>query len=732
MEDKLLKVLKIKIDAINKNIENLNYLNGEKEKNNTDLEYIEKMISLFKDNDVLNFDNISKEDFEKILSMINPNVSEIFKDKTCNYEGIIYIIQGIRKSISLQLTEEQNNAILNFIDGMKEKSLNLNETIANLFENKNRLPETDLNILQNNLENYQNIVSKFENNLYLTEIDDIGKSLDFANVSIEEKVDVFEFLLKYNANIYNLSKEDEPETTNDAVEENNFDFELPEFHYEPIDLNNVKESIEETEHNTKDDDLENTNNLNDIKFNLDNIIYDKPTADTVEIPSISNDINEGFELKNDDSESEEHELNTIELEDIIQKIDAKLKEMEANEKKEQPVESTINEENEFESVPEIETNIVPAEEVVSEDNITEAVDNSAQLMEIFNKYQIPSIEINNTNIEDIDQMLSILNDNKLLDKLNANTKLMEQILTYNNSYDLNEMLLLAKDNFVVKDEYDQILDIMLNTMPILFVNKEVINSFKENINFFKEKNINLINLFDNYRELLIINNDLLKDNNNKVISYGIEVNNDNVKYLLYNKNELNNLDYYIEAIGAEKGFLGKEDYFDGLEYIKKNPYKLNYISRNTLLKLRYATENNIKIYGNKPGVLSGEISNPKVDIIKLDSNYVSGYFNSNYDFINQSALEEIKTEINNTKSFDMTLDGNINKLDEKYKLSDLKYKMNNVIISRLKTIRVYNLLKNKMSLHDALLIALTYNSVLKIEEYKNIENIVNNIINGGN
>ena len=80
----------------------------------------------------------------------------------------------------------------------------------------------------------------------------------------------------------------------------------------------------------------------------------------------------------------------------------------------------------------------------------------------------------------------------------------------------------------------------------------------------------------------------------------------------------------------------------------------------------------------------------------------------------------------------MTLDGNINKLDEKYKLSDLKYKMNNVIISRLKTIRVYNLLKNKMSLHDALLIALTYNSVLKIEEYKNIENIVNNIINGGN
>ena len=58
MEDKILKILKIKIDAIKRNIDNLNYLNGELERNNTDLEYIDEKLDLFKDNDILNFDNI--------------------------------------------------------------------------------------------------------------------------------------------------------------------------------------------------------------------------------------------------------------------------------------------------------------------------------------------------------------------------------------------------------------------------------------------------------------------------------------------------------------------------------------------------------------------------------------------------------------------------------------------------------------------------------------------------
>ena len=170
MQDKLQKILKIKIDAINRNIDNLNYLNGELEKNERDLNYIEEKINLFNGDELLNFDQISKEDFEKILLMIDSSITDIFKDKTCNYDGIIYIIEGIRKSISLQLTEEQTKAISSFVYGMKDKVVNLKEVISNLEESKNRLPETNLDNLSNQLDNYKNITSKLDDNLYLVEM----------------------------------------------------------------------------------------------------------------------------------------------------------------------------------------------------------------------------------------------------------------------------------------------------------------------------------------------------------------------------------------------------------------------------------------------------------------------------------------------------------------------------------------------------------------------------------
>ena len=74
----------------------------------------------------------------------------------------------------------------------------------------------------------------------------------------------------------------------------------------------------------------------------------------------------------------------------------------------------------------------------------------------------------------------------------------------------------------------------------------------------------------------------------------------------------------------------------------------------------------------------------------------------------------------------------ITKLDSKYKVDNLKYNIENVIISRLKTIRLYNyLITQKLTDKDALLIALTYNSVIKKEEYQKIENIVNELVKGG-
>ena len=753
MQDKLQKILNIKVDAINKNIENLNYLNGELDKNNENLSYIKEMISLFKNNEILNFDKISKEEFEKVLLMIDPSISDIFRSKTCSYEGIIYIIEGIRKSISLELTEEQNNAILSFVEGMRMKSLNLQDVIANLNESKDRLPETNLESLNDNLEKYEDIISKLENNIYLKEIDEIEDALDFSEVTLEEKADLFEYLLKYNADIYS-SKEEEVEK--EEIEEKPA-VELPEFRYEPFDINaelNIPESnVSEEQNFDLDEEPKNVEEqsfdlneepkvepmptLEEIKINLDQMNKDlnlneiengteqsnelpltnEPTFfEESKEPEVTNEepidnstvipVEMHENIENIPSTEENGELNTVELEDIIKKIDAKLKEMDNEETNEK-------------------------EEISLTEPVTETAINYT---DILNKYALPELSISGKSLEEVDSILSYLNDNELLEELKQDKTLLSNLLTNSSVKRFEELSELIKEYLLVKkEEYDYVLDTIIQTMPIILINEEAFNSFKANLEFFKEHKLNVINLFDNYRELLIINNDLLKENYNDIKMYGLELNNDNVKYYLYNKNLLNNIDLYLEAIGFEKGFLGKEEHFDGLEYIIKNPYKLNEISRDTLMKLRYASEINNKIYGNKPGILSGEISNPKVDVLTLPEDYKNQFFNGEYTFIDKNELATIKDEINNLKDYNLTLDENINKLDNSYKNSELRYKIGDILISRIKTIRVYNFLKNKnIPLKNALLVALTYNTVLKIEEYEQIKTVVDAIVEGGN
>lgn len=779
MEDKLLKILKIKIDAINRNIDNLNYLNGELERNNKDLEYIDGKLSLFKDGSVLNFDNIKRDDFEKILLMVNSNISEIFKDKTCNYDGIIYIIEGIRKSISLQLTADQTKAITTFILGMQEKRENLLETISNLTESKNRLPETDLNILTNNLDGYNNIVSKFENNLYLTEIDEIGDALNFADVLTEEKADIYEFILKYNANIYSLKENDKFSDTDNIIKQDDFNMDIPDFNYDTVNVTNdlLDEKEASEENNEEKSDLEKDDTaIDDIKFNLDNFKFDEdktveiPVQSETEMPDVNEqtteinfnndydlpsfDDNLNLDVENNIATSDEnHELNTVELEDIIKKIDAKLKEMEKGEE----VDDSVNDDNSAsveetsasdlnfnneESTEKTESVELPESKFSEESNIQTSTSSYSDtdvsfennqepqitLTDLDNKYHINDMNIETNNLNDVDKMLQILVDNNLLDILKENKNVLELMLNNYKNDALNELITLIKENLIVKtEEFDDTFNIIVETLPILFTDLSVFDSFKKNIKFYKEKNINIINIYDNYRELLIINNDLLVNNYNKVISYGLEINSDNVKYLLYNKDVINNIDYYIEAIGYEKGFLGKEEIFDGVSYIKKHPYKLNNASRDMLLKLRYTSENNGKIYGNKPGILAGEITNSKVDIINLTPEYISSFFNGEYNAIDKNTLN---TELDNLSNYDMTLDGNLNKLDQNYKKDELRYQFNRIVISRIKTIRIYNYLKSKLDIKDALIVALTYNSVLKKDEYESIVNIVNNIIGG--
>lgn len=750
MQDRLIKILTVKIEAINKNIDNLNYLNGELLKNNNDLDYINDKISIFKTKDILNFDKIEKEDFEKILLMVDPSIKEIFSDKTCNYQGIMYIIKGIREGISLELTANQEEAILKFIESLNVKSEELNETIQNLEESKERLPEVNLNVLEESLENYQRIVNKLRENEYLVEIEEVVDALEFSNLPIEEKIDIFSYILKYNRDIYESMPKEEKDTTN---QEDEFD------------------EVKITDLNHEDTDFFEEKDFELPKFSM-------------------NKLN-----SSEDEEKVKINLNnTIDLEDIIQKIDDKIKELDAKEEKKEPIKDVEAKEDnnpleginfeDFKLPESVDTTIASPTfkidsniEIPKENNTTKlnrdvfvpqdlTIDVPEELeeekqeelkveepivelpieepkIEVTTPDNLPEETLKETeeivadNVENKQNILetnqTILENYQVLDLFKEYPDIIDDTLKLNSS-NLERILEIIKNDLSLKEEeFKKTLNIILETLPGIFMNDIMATTFINDIEFFKEYKINIINLFDNYRELLIIDNNILKENYKIVTSYQLELNNDNVKYLLANKKVLDNLDYYIEAMGHEKAFLGREQSFDGVEYIKKYPYKLNMITRDALMKLRYSSENNLRIYGSKPGILAGEIANPKVDILTLPNEYIDLYFDNEYEFIDRSDMEKLLIDIYNNHNIDLNMDEYLEKLDKLYKISDLRYKINNIYLSRIKTIRIYNYLKTRsIPIKEALIIALTYHSVIKKDEYKEIEKQITKLVEGGN
>lgn len=750
MQDRLIKILTVKIEAINKNIDNLNYLNGELLKNNNDLDYINDKISIFKTKDILNFDKIEKEDFEKILLMVDPSIKEIFSDKTCNYQGIMYIIKGIREGISLELTANQEEAILKFIESLNVKSEELNETIQNLEESKERLPEVNLNVLEESLENYQRIVNKLRENEYLVEIEEVVDALEFSNLPMEEKIDIFSYILKYNRDIYEAMPKEEKDITNqedefDEVkitdlnhEDTDFfeekDFELPKFSMNKLNSSEDEEKVKIN--------LNNTIDLEDIIQKIDDKIKELDAKEEIAEP-----IKE-VEVKEDNNPLEGINFEDFKLPESVDttiasptfKIDSNI---------EIPKENDTTKLNRDVFVPQDLTIDVPEEleeekqeELKVEEPIVELPIEEPKI-EVTTPDNLPEETLKETeeivadNVETKQNILetnqTILENYQVLDLFKEYPDIIDDTLKLNSS-NLERILEIIKNDLSLKEEeFKKVLNITLETLPGIFMNDIMATTFINDIEFFKEYKINIINLFDNYRELLIIDNNILKENYKIVTSYQLELNNDNVKYLLANKKVLDNLDYYIEAMGHEKAFLGREQSFDGVEYIKKYPYKLNMITRDALMKLRYSSENNLRIYGSKPGILAGEIANPKVDILTLPNEYINLYFDNEYEFIDRSDMEKLLIDIYNNHNIDLNTDEYLEKLDKLYKISELRYKINNIYLSRIKTIRIYNYLKTRsIPVKEALIIALTYHSVIKRDEYKEIEKQITKLVEGGN
>ena len=408
------------------------------------------------------------------------------------------------------------------------------------------------------------------------------------------------------------------------------------------------------------------------------------------------------------------------------------------------VEPPLSFDNNFDnnvSLPEVEPETTPVDEdfkdVVNNDDdyeeekVDEKAISTRELHKIFGKYGIEENVILNElidgDINEFQNILDLLKDNSILDDFKKNRDLLIETLLYSNTGVINRVLSIVKEDLSTDEEdYEITLRIVINTIPSIFV-KEGGNydNFIANVELFKRLELNLINLFDFSKEVFIADNELMNRNLEIVNQYDFDIDYKNVKYFLVIPNVEEKIDYYVESVYEDKL---KNETFDGIKFIKEFAAKLNVVTDETIKRLRYASTNGSKVFGSKPGSLTGEITNLKVNTLELNDIYLNNFFDNEFNNITQDEVREYVKLVHNSSNVGDYSD-ELDKLNV-YR-NGLRYTIDGINVSYNKVVRNYNILRSYgIDAKKALQFAVCYNLVITKDEYNKLNDLLDKI--GGN
>ena len=758
MKEELIRVLNNKLDDINSDIASLNGINDKINEENEQLTFINRILELFNSDgnaDPMNFDKISYEDFEKALAMTGDDTKGLFDSDVCNYDGLVYLISGIKNGITINLTNEQVNSIEFFIQALTEKKEMIEATIDGYQEVVNKYDSSNVSELENKRDKYVSIKEDLDNNEYVKDTELIKEAIEYSGLESPKIIEILSFILKYNADLYKDNKpitniiensfeeKEEPveETTLEEKEENEEPEENNEFHFEQInndvfnlpsidfeDSNN--EEKEEPEENT-DNTITNTIPIEPITFGeslanpIENTVsndyptfksFDEIINNSLNIPSNTDyipltDINQ-FEISKDETEENNDEIPVVEP-PLEFNVDNNLE-----------TEEKIND-NEFNNID------INNDETEEEEKVDEKAVSTRELHKIFGKYGIEENVILNElidgDINEFQSTLDTLKDNSILDDFKKNKELLIETLLYSNAGVINRVLSIVKEDLSTDEEdYEITLKIAINTIPSIFI-KEGGNydNFISNVEVFKRLELNLINLFDFSKEVFIADNELVTRNLDIVNQYDFDIDYKNVKYFLLIPNIEEKIDYYVESVYEDKL---KNETFDGIKFIKEFAAKLNVVTDETIKRLRYASTNGSKVFGSKPGSLTGEITNLKVNTLDMNDIYLNSFFDNEFSGIANDEVREYVKLVHNSSNV-----GDYSDELDKLKLyhDGLRYNIEGIKVSYNKVLRNYNILRSYgIDIKKALQFAVCYNLVITKDEYIELSDILDKI--GGN
>ena len=761
MKEELIRVLNYKLNDINSDINALIDLNGKIDEESEKFDYVSRILDLFKVNDktdIMQFSKISKEDFERLLTMVDSGVAKVFGTDSCNYDGLVYLINGINSGVSLSLTDEQKNGIEYFISALTEKRREYKSAVEGYKLVKTRYAINDVDELNAKKDNYLEILKCIDNGEYITNTDLVVEAVGFSELSKEEEVELLTYVLSYNSTIFNNAtpkhafniKEEKREEVELPKEEYDFpkeDIVLPKEEINDTYFNEVKEEKEEkpkedldfTLHERFDDYFGKENNdelpkeeINDEFFNSsteenkdEDIEIELPKEEEKEDTYVpftgfkedSLNDNNPFDFpfsnglpKTDDEEEENDE--TIQIPEI-------------NEPKEEVSKSTEID-NDFKDVVDAQDY-----EEYSASN-EESMSSTRDIQKMLNQYGVKeeSESVNELvagNVDNYQKILDTLKKHDILKTFEKNSAVLNAVLLESSPSLIEDVLKIIKEDLSVDDEdYVITTKIAIDTIPTIFIDDGGnYNNFVENIRTFKDLEINLINLFDFSKEVFVANHEHILKNLEIVKKYEIAIDYKNAKYLLLLPNIGDRIDYYVESVYQDTL---KDQKFDGIDYVNNYTAKLNVVTDETIKRLRYASENGKKVFGSKPNSLSGEITNLKVNALDITPEYLDKFFDNDFaNLTGEESREYVKLIHNssNVGNYDDELEG-LNKYRD-----GLRYDIDGILVSYNKVQRNYSILRSYgIDSKKALEFAVCYNLVITKEEYDKLNNLLEEI--GGN
>ena len=356
------------------------------------------------------------------------------------------------------------------------------------------------------------------------------------------------------------------------------------------------------------------------------------------------------------------------------------------------------------------------EEIVKEEQ--QLLDENYQY--IFDYYKLDSdlfLElVDKYNVDELNKLFSLF-DKIIKIRLCNNNEMLRKILLNTSVKRLEDIIEIGEKNNIPLSDLAK----HPNLLVVSDDNKEYKN-FVYNISIVLEMKMNVASVFKSNYSLLVMDYKLLLKNVRFYSLYGLDINYNKDKLSstclsgLCSNNVLDNMDRFIE-MGA-------------YDYIKQNQSRLKSHDALLFYKGYYAMKHGIGFINSFANTGKLYMENSTLNGLGINKDNYMRMTNCINPYIdNQDDMMKMVDKNSEISDMSINYDDILYGLEE-YRVNDVLYDIEGVLVSRLKVIRIFRSLEdnNDIDIKNKLMFALCYKKIMNNDDYEVLNKIVNQLV----